>query len=279
MNVPAKPKPDRSLRWPIGIIIIGLAFIWLIRQDDPIPIAHSDFVVADLVHSVQTDRRVTLTLPRAAIVFADPDSRRWFSDWPSHLRELNALHFAVVYPSGKAVGDVSGGARGIGDRYSPLRSLVMKADVHLIGRNILTNIPVSVARHKGPSQADLPDFDGLKSFGNLNSAKDAQGKIILGQFAQTAWRTYFLPTSDHDNFDLISCYDSPAKSFFFCTYSVRVNEMVWLSVSFVDFRFHGGRKFANDYMRLILQKYCEYEPTCDWHEGEAFRKKLLPIED
>jgi hypothetical protein len=82
--------------------------------------------------------------------------------------------------------------------------------------------------------------------------------------AKAAKQAVFLPESDDDLFDLITCYDKDRHASFFCNYYKRLNDHVYLKVQFVDLRFHGGRAFANERLRAALQKYCAYDDACGW---------------
>lgn len=271
MRVLKKSKCGPGRYWLVASMTVGAIAIWFVA-----PAMRSDFIVAELVHSVQRDRKVILTVPRRAIYFIDPMGT--FSRWSSHLTELTSLGFAVVFPNGDAYGDVFEESYRFIRADSPQGNQLISVDIHVVGRDIYLNIPVSVAKRAGwPGQRRLPDYDGLKSFGNRS--EDAEGNPIPGLTPDMMPETFFLPTSDADNFDLIRCNEQSENANFLCRYSVRVNDKVLLEASFVDFRFHGGRKFANGYMRLILQKYCEYDRVCDWREGAPFRKQLLPIDD
>jgi hypothetical protein len=69
---------------------------------------------------------------------------------------------------------------------------------------------------------------------------------------------------------VITCINVRRQAGFFCDYRKRISDLVYLKARFVDFRFHGGRKFANDRMRLVLETYCAYDATCGLKDDALF---------
>jgi hypothetical protein len=74
-----------------------------------------------------------------------------------------------------------------------------------------------------------------------------------------------LPTTNQSYYDngsdeirKIDCYGlvDQARPNWFCTYTFPLNDALFVELKFLDFRFHGGRKFARDRIRTFKKLFC-----------------------
>lgn len=203
-------------------------------------------VTATIVHSVDPSRSVTLRLPRNAL-------SPWFRKSAEEFTSKGMLAFSVSIPY---AGNIPV------DPAHPRSALALKRrfeQTEVAVRLVGSNVPTSTLFRQYYEPAlnaqlvELPPFDGLRAVENRT----------LGPNSRLASDTVLLfPTHADDLFDVIICVNTRPRAGHFCRYGKRFNDQVSLRVSFVDLRFHGGRKFANERMQLALQKYCEYDVAC-----------------
>lgn len=71
----------------------------------------------------------------------------------------------------------------------------------------------------------------------------------------------YYPGSAADQFSLAICF-SERNADFFCTYYFDAADFVTGEAHFMDFRLHGGRKFANERLRFARSTVCRYLENC-----------------
>jgi len=70
-----------------------------------------------------------------------------------------------------------------------------------------------------------------------------------------------------DAFTSIKC-SKPSHPGVFCTYSIPITEKISANATFVDFRRHGGREYANRRARFIRETVCKFT-DCDANEPDS----------
>lgn len=74
---------------------------------------------------------------------------------------------------------------------------------------------------------------------------------------------WYVGDQREDLFYRISC-QFDAREYYFCDYRTRISDSLISTVTFTDFRFHGGREYANKRIRLLLGIMCRQlgSPAC-----------------
>jgi hypothetical protein len=237
-------------------------------QADPVPIYgplgyHSTdqtIVTAKLLHGVQNDRFAVLKLPRSSIIVASEYSPARYPTLPIRIEFSGTFKFAVVAPDGQPLGEAVE-SLAASKRTSQAAAMTMlrpqrtEVDVRIIGAGITTQKLFGYFSQPvyGGRVIALPAFEGLKVVTKANLSEEP---------LQPYRKVVFLPTSKSDAFDVIVCNNPAAHPIVFCDYHKRINDLVALHVKFVDFRYNGGRKFANERMRMVHEVYCRYDTAC-----------------
>ena len=60
-----------------------------------------------------------------------------------------------------------------------------------------------------------------------------------------------------DSFEQINC-SRQAHPVWFCTYEIDISDGVFAIASFLDFRMHGGRAYANERARVVREVVCRF---------------------
>ena len=189
--------------------------------------------------------KIILRLPRAAITFANGYDSRRLSQIPDAI-ETDSLRLSLTYPDGDPLSVQArdeGRKQGIseGAMRKALRAREYSA---LLGYSPPGN-PWEERVREGLSHLTIVDqYEGLPH---------AKADIYVGQ-------------SGIDEFLELRCYPW-ATPVYFCTANMLVGRIpsgtLVTQVGFPDFRFHGGRAYANDRTRRLRQIVCRFVvPAC-----------------
>jgi hypothetical protein len=191
-------------------------------------------------------RRALLRIPRAYVVFVRHYEPKDLNRLPDVV-DTEAVKVALTFPDGKPLsvhglelGTTNG--RGMWQALHELRSQQYDAD--------LSYVP-----------PEIPWEERTRTlFGPLRGADTLDG---LEHFRSRGIDVYF-GRQGIDEFIYIRC--SPfeqAHPIYFCTTGVRLARDLVARIMFLDFRFHGGRSFANERVRAFREAVCRFiVPAC-----------------
>ena len=78
-----------------------------------------------------------------------------------------------------------------------------------------------------------------------------------------------------DSFESISCFQQLNPQWF-CTYQIEIGEEFSVSATFLDFRMHGGRAYANERARFVREFVCKFT-DCELDEMRRSRLATRPF--
>lgn len=221
-----------------------------------------------LIHELQPDRTIHLSIPRSAITFVSGYSASDYEEVPDEVVSRGGwFDFAIVMPDGTPFGEAveqfaKDTSVSLDAAATALRGQYARVRVRLIGKGIDTDRLYSAWLPRATKDVNIKDdvaVDGLPAktteFHALRSDGSRDPALSLGHYI-----VYF-PKDKSDPFTLIQC-ERTARPIQWCRYILRLNDLVTLEVDMIDFRFHGGRQFARDRMNSIVRTYCSYDPTC-----------------
>jgi hypothetical protein len=204
---------------------------------DPAPIE----VVLRTPNDTEETHKVTLHVPRAAIVFANGYSGRSLPKLPDNV-VTNEIIVAVVYPDGeplsvKATEIATQRKVSLTTAIEGLRLRQYTAQLHYSGPNRIWEELTQQSRE----QFKIVDsYDGL----------------------QHAPADYYFGEDGVDVFRRSYCYPE-ATSIYFCKTEMRAGPGLTASVDFPDFRLHGGRAYLNERVHKFREIVCRYsDPPC-----------------
>jgi hypothetical protein len=215
------------------------------RTDDPTPIR---------VEFARAGRTLVMHVPRSAILFVANYDARETPVLPD-ITVDGTFRLGLTAPAGTPIGEA--------DEYSMSDADFRRARTMVEVSPTTPDLTDDRLYHflfshpEGFALAEARPFDGLDASEIRRYAVLPDGRVDREHYTSYNDRLYFRGSSD-DLFDYINCSGSNSHAIVFCDYFVRVNDLVLLKVSFVDFRFNGGRAFAAERMRMVVAAYCGY---------------------
>lgn len=185
--------------------------------------------------------RALLHVPRAAIVFANFYDPAQMSQVPDRI-DTNDLRLAVTYPDGRPLSIAA-------KELAEARKISFAAAVTSLRAEEYSG-EIGYSAPDNPWEARVrEELSKLKIVDTYDGLLHADGDNYLGQ----------APT---DAFVHIFCYPEATPTYF-CKTKMRISPSVVARVDFSDFRFRGGRSFANERARKFRSIVCSYvEPQC-----------------
>lgn len=184
--------------------------------------------------------QVTITLPRAWITFASGYDPLKLDRLPDSIQSKS---LTIALADGTALSIRSREIAqeqhiSLGEAVKRLRAEQYTADIGYVPKRIGIE---DQQFNKTTSRNDIIERDGL--------SYDQKWGQYLGQIGS-------------DLFYFIRCEYS-ARPDTFCYYRVRAGDNIDLRVSFLDFRFQGGRDYANERLSRFMTAFCkQVEPHC-----------------
>jgi hypothetical protein len=189
--------------------------------------------------------KIILRLPRAAITYANGYDSRRLSQIPDAI-ETDNLRLSLTYPDGDPLSvQARDEARKQGISEGATRTALRAKEYSAFLGYSPPDNPWEERVRDGLSDLTIVDrYEGLPH---------AKADIYVGQ-------------SGGDEFLELRCYPR-ATSIYFCTANMLVGRIpsgtLVTQVGFPDFRFHGGRVYANDRTRRLRQIICRFVvPAC-----------------
>ena len=195
--------------------------------------------------------QITISLPRAWITFASGYNPLHLDRLPDVI-QTTYLTIALADPIGTALSIRSREIAqeqhiSLGDAVKRLRAERYTVDIGYVPGRISVEDQQFNTTH---SRDDIVERDGLNY--------DPKWGNYVGQIGS-------------DLFYFIRCQYN-ARPDTFCYYSVRAGENVDLRVAFLDFRFHGGRDYANQRISRLLASVCaQIKAACEARSGVSRR--------
>lgn len=192
------------------------------------------------VRFVYQDGTRDLMIPRKYIFFATGDFSSRDGPIPD-LIETHSVRLALAYPDGEAwTVAIREYARehGVGMRRAAdeMRSVFVRLEI----------------RRSGPV-----DYR-TRSHGSERAERDAETGLL--SFTQGRSNIRFIG-DESDYFGDIDCSQA-LNPRWLCDYRAHITHNIAITASFVDFRLHGGREFANQRMRFIRETACTFTSEC-----------------
>ena len=192
------------------------------------------------VRFVYNDGTRDLLIPRKYIFFATGGFSSRDGPIPD-LIETHSVRLALTYPDGEAWSVATreyAREHGVGMRRAAdeMRIVFVRLEI----------------RQTGPV-----DYRTL-GYGSERAERDADTGLLA--FKQGRSNIRFIG-DESDNFGNIDCFQA-LNPRWLCDYRAHITHNIAITASFVDFRLHGGREFANQRMRFIRETVCTFTSEC-----------------
>ena len=186
--------------------------------------------------------RTVLNIPRAAIVFANNYHPRKQPKLPDAI-ETDHIQIALAYPDGKPL-----------ITYALEMAAAQHINIYEAMKRARSDEFVAQIYYSAP---DNPwEARVRESQAALLKVKDTYEGMLH------APADYYIGEAGVDEFVEIYCYPE-ATPIYFCGTKMRVSPSITAEVSFVDFRFHGGRAYVNERARKFREAVCRFiVPSC-----------------
>lgn len=248
--------------FPIGGILVALAVgalairaegaptFWSAAYNTPIYYHSIDPtpIEVSLANENQRSYEARLRIPRAYLVYANQYLPKDTGHRLPNQVTTNHVILALTVPDGKALSihavDVARGRRiDAATAEKSLRHAQIQFDMRFVGPNApgLNFVRKSILGRT----VKVGAFDGLDEL-----------QMPIGD------QLYYPGREGEDEFSFMSC-PSTTHSAYWCTAYLNLRQDLGATVSFADFRVHGGRAFANERIRWLRQFACRfYDPPC-----------------
>jgi hypothetical protein len=185
--------------------------------------------------------KTLLHIPRAAIVYANNYDASRMPQLPDAI-ETNDIQLALTYPDGKPL-SLHAAEMAAAEKISAaaaIKALRLQQYSGNVGYSAPNN-PWEELVREGLARLEIVDtYEGMPH---------GPADNYLGQ-------------QGIDEFMHVHCYPE-ATPIYFCSTEMRIGPTLVAQVSFADFRFHGGRAYANERARKFREIVCRYTvPQC-----------------
>ncbi|SCC81399.1 hypothetical protein [Saliniramus fredricksonii] len=244
-------KRDQKIRGAAGLLFHALVAFAVLAiapaNADTVP----GFVAGDNRHLSFDPSPVTvlfrysdgvreLRIPRQYIVIASGDFSSRDGPIPDQI-DTHAVTLAIAYPDGEAWTIAT-------------RDYIREhgTSARMVGAEMRYEFNKVVVRRSGPV-----DYR-TRSYGSERAERDAETGLL--SFTQGKSNIRFIG-DESDYFGDIDCSQA-LNPRWLCDYRAHITHNIAITASFVDFRLHGGREFANQRMRFIRETVCTFTSEC-----------------
>jgi|GEM_PF-3216176 len=186
--------------------------------------------------------KVELNIPRKYIVFANIPRQNPRTPLPDNIA-TNHINIAFSDPDGEAWNEVvakRAADLGIAPEFAAKQ---LRPQQYIVRLNVVTNPNRRAAHQAGIAmhERQRDRYQGLIHY------KFISNDIYVGD--------------ESDDFESISCFGQ-LNPIYFCTYTIEISSDIVASASFLDFRLHGGRAYANKRANFLREVVCRFTDEC-----------------